>query len=251
MTRSPFDPLADHYDAARPHYPDELYDAVATLAGLPWRGAVVADVGAGTGIASRAMLARGAWVVAVDVGETMLRVLRGRTPTPAAVVGDAHRLPLRDASVDLVTFAQSWHWVAVAPAAAEAARVLRPGGALAVWWNEVDAVGEPWWEAQQQRLEEGSPGYTRDYRWRDFGAELEAATCAFEPVRSWSARWSRRVDLDTYERWLRSKSYVAALGDGLDTFLAAERSSLSRAFPDGVVREPFEVKLWVGTRGDE
>jgi SAM-dependent methyltransferase len=250
MTRSPFDALAHDYDAARPRYPDQLYDAVADLSAVAWRGARVADVGAGTGIASRAILARGARVVAVDIGEGVLGVLRDRDAAPVAVIGDAHHLPLRAAAVDLVTFAQAWHWVDVPRAAAEVARVLRPGGALAVWWNEVDAVGEPWWDEQQERLEAGSPGYVRSYRERPYGDEL-AATGAFAAVTAWHGRWQREIDLDTYERWLRSKSYVAALGDGLADFLAAERESLSRAFPDGIVREPFAVRLWVARRGDE
>ena len=54
--------------------------------------------------------------------------------------------------------------------------------------------------------------------------------------------WTRTLDWPTYERWLRSKSYVAALPDPA-AFLAAERASLAEAFPDGRIVEPFRVRL--------
>ena len=52
-------------------------------------------------------------------------------------------------------------------------------------------------------------------------------------------------DLDRYETWLRSKSFVAAIGDRLEDFLAAERRSLLRSFPDGRIIEPFRTILVV------
>ena len=61
-------------------------------------------------------------------------------------------------------------------------------------------------------------------------------------MRTWTTTWARELDWPTYERWLRSKSYVAALRDR-DGFLAAERASLAEAFPDGRIVEPFRVQL--------
>lgn len=243
MPRSPFDALADDYDAARPSYPRALYDDLEALAG-PLRGARVCEVGAGTGIATRALQDRGANVLAVDLGAAMLARLRARAGAAPAAVADAHALPLPGSSVDLVCVAQAWHWVCVDAAAAEVARVLRPGGSLAVWWNDIDAEGEPWWEAQQRRLEAGSPGYRRDYRGRDYGEELRHSGL-FASVVSAQSGWVRSLDLDTYAAWLRSKSYVAAMGPAMAGFLAAERRSLAEAFPDGEVREPFVTRLWV------
>jgi trans-aconitate methyltransferase len=76
----------DHYDAARPGYTDELYDALEPLA-----GARVVEGGAGTGIATRALLARGARVVPVDLGARMLLAARARTSGLAPVVADGAR----------------------------------------------------------------------------------------------------------------------------------------------------------------
>src|SRR5437763_7297812 len=140
MSRSRFDVVAAQYDAGRPSYPDAMFEALAQLTAIPLTAARVADVGAGTGIATRALMSRGARVVAVDHGARMLATLRGRLPDSQVVLADANALPFADQSFDLVTFAQSWHWVDFPRAAAEVTRVLRPDGALALWWNTA-AVG--------------------------------------------------------------------------------------------------------------
>jgi SAM-dependent methyltransferase len=242
--RSLFDPLAAAYDAARPTYPDALYDELAGLAGRPLAGARVVDVGAGTGISARGLGARGAEVLALDHGMGMLQALRRRSPTLPAAQADAHLLPLRAGVADLVCYAQAWHWVRVPAAAAEVARVLRPGGALALWWNDEAALGEPWWELQKQLLEASGTGYRREYRAQDVVGDL-ASTGLFAPPTVAIAPWERTLDLDTYQTWLRSKSYVAALGPAQEEFLRAVRASLAEAFPDGLVREPFRTTLYV------
>lgn len=248
MTRALFDPLVEAYDLARPGYPDRLYNALEAAAG-PLAGAAVVEVAAGTGLATRGLSARGARLIAVDVAPAMLGRLRRHLPGVPALVADAHALPVRTGRADLVCYAQAWHWVRVPEAAAEAARVLRPGGALALWWNDVAAEGAGWWEAQQARIEAGNAAYSRDYRARDYAGEL-IVTGRFEVVRRVAEiGWQRPLDLDTYLTWLRSKSYVAALGAALPEFLSAERASLTAAFPNGRVVEPFRTTLYVARRG--
>lgn len=237
-----FEALVDDYDAARPTYPAALYDALPPLAGRR-----LLELGAGTGLGTAGLLDRGAGVVCTDLGPRMLGRLHAKHPQVPAVVARAEALPFADAAFDGVCGAQMWHWVDLPRAAAAVARVLRPGGWLAVWWNDVDADGQPWYDAQQDRLEAASPGYSRTYRHVPYDDDLRS-TGRFGDVRTWTGSWSRRLDLRTYERWLRSKSYVQAVPD-LEGFLAAERASLARAFPDGVVVEPFRVRLVVATRG--
>jgi SAM-dependent methyltransferase len=236
-----FDHLVDDYDTARPSYPDALFEALPALAGSD-----VVELGAGTGISTRALAVHGARVIATDLGPNVLRHNVNRSPGLPAVVARAEALPLRDAVADLVCGAQMWHWVDAARAAHEVARVLRPGGALAVWWNEVAGDGLSWWDAQQDRLEAANPAYTRSYRQRDHGSDLAATGCFVSVDRPVDIRWARELDLPTYLAWLRSKSYVDAIPQpAYDTFLAAERESLSAAFPDGLIREPFTTRLWV------
>ena len=116
-----FDGVADAYDAARPEYPEAVYDALEAATGpLRWR--TVFDGGAGTGIASRALAARGAHVVAFDIGVAMLRRAVARDEATPAVAADGNRLLFRTGSADVVCFAQAWHWLDPAVAVPEVAR---------------------------------------------------------------------------------------------------------------------------------
>jgi SAM-dependent methyltransferase len=247
MSRSPFDALVDQYDAARPSYPDGLYDALDELAG-PLDSALVAEVGAGTGISTRGLLSRGADVVAYDLAPNMLQRLRANgSPGPGALLGtavaDGHALPMRDGVADVVTYAQAFHWMRPVEAVREARRVLRLDGAIAVWWNDSDARAEPWWQAQQDLLETLNDDYGRDYRVHDPAVDLRTA---FDTVTTATVPWLRRVNVDDYLVFLASKSYVAALGDAQQAFLDRQRDLLTTTFPDGTVEEPYVTRLWVG-----
>ena len=131
------------YEKGRPSYPREAVDWIVSQIGHP-RDAV--DVGAGTGKFTASLVAHGLAVTAVEPDPAMLTRLASNYPSVISLAGSAENLPLDDASADLVTFAQSWHWVDVPAASAEVARVLRAGGALALVWNirdpEVDWVRE-------------------------------------------------------------------------------------------------------------
>jgi SAM-dependent methyltransferase len=239
-----FDPLVEFYDAARPSYPDALFDSLAALT-QPLEGARIVEVGAGTGIATRALRARGATVLPVDHGAAMLARLQERgAQFPTAVRADAHALPVRTGWADLVCYAQAWHWTDLRRATAEAARVLRPGGALAVWWNLVQPGGIDWLSRQHVRLAAANPewGWGKHHD-RPWVAEFQGLGWS---VQTSVSEWSRRLSIDDYLLWMRSKSYVAAIGgERLEEFIEAERASLQQAFPEGDVQEPFATELYV------
>ena len=138
------------YDSVRPAYPDE---AVAALIDAAWRarGAHApgwggplraADIGAGTGKMSE-LLARGGLLVdAVEPSEAM----RAQASSVEGVTwhdGVAEETGLPNDVYDIVVFAQSWHWMDPERAGLEAARILAPGGVLAIVWNQM-AVSIPW-----------------------------------------------------------------------------------------------------------
>jgi SAM-dependent methyltransferase len=125
-----FGGVADAYDRARPSYPRE---AVAWLVGT--ERAQVLELGAGTGKLTEQLRALGHRVLATDPLEPMLRHLRDRVPGTPAVLATAEAIPVRARSVDVVVGAQAFHWFDHARALPEMARVLRPGGHLALAWN--------------------------------------------------------------------------------------------------------------------
>ena len=141
-----FDAWADEYDHFRPGYPDEVFETIASRLVLPRLPAVV-DLGAGTGRASLAMAALGWRVTAVEPGKPMLEMLRTRASDDGLLVStiqaDAESTGLDPESVDLVTAAQAFHWFAKREALEEIARILRPGGGLALFWNVRDADRSP------------------------------------------------------------------------------------------------------------
>ena len=136
------------YDRLRPGYPDAVLDAMlAPLAGsAPTLRAI--DLGAGTGKLSSALAERGLEVTAVDTSAAMLEVARARGGTITAGslatrLARAEETGLPAASAELVTVAQAWHWFDAEEASAEVARLLAPGGVLALVWNMLD-VTIPW-----------------------------------------------------------------------------------------------------------
>lgn len=135
-----FGAVADAYDRYRPGYPAAALDwALAPLLDRSPATAVL-DLGAGTGKLTDAVVGRpGVTVTAVDPDPAMLARLRERLPAVDARIGPAEEIPLPDAAVDAVLVGQAWHWFDQLRAVPEIARVLRPGGVLAVVWNDDDA----------------------------------------------------------------------------------------------------------------
>jgi len=135
---SSFAQVAGPYERGRPGYPDE---AVRWLAGDEPKDVV--DLGAGTGKLTRALVVLGHRVTAIEPLAEMLEHIPEVAPGAAAILGNAEVIPLPDAYADVVTAAQAFHWFDHAVALPEIARVLRPGGRLALVWNSRDDR-DPW-----------------------------------------------------------------------------------------------------------
>lgn len=234
--RSKFDTVADRYATGRPDYPAALYDTLGEILGGPLAGADAVDLGAGTGIASRQLAARGARVTAVELSGPMVHRLAADSPGVRAVQGSATAVPLRDGCADLVTCAQAWHWIDPALGVPEVLRVLRPGGVFGAWWN-FTLRDLPWEREQEARLDAACGPWQRDY---GLPEHFQADYWLAPETREFA--WQRIVGLDVHLENLASKSYVAELADPA-AFLAAERAALLEAFPDGVLTERFGTLL--------
>lgn len=148
-----------NYDASRPDYPDWVYETLRDRCGLG-PGCAAFEVGAGTGIATRRLLAAGADpVVAVEPDARLAAWLRANTPTPALAVVNApfETAELERAGFDLGLAATSFHWLDELAALNRAAALLKAGGWWAMVWNVFgdDARPDPFHDATDALLNDG------------------------------------------------------------------------------------------------
>jgi SAM-dependent methyltransferase len=226
---------AQAYERGRPSYPDAAVDRlVAALLGTE-----VIDLAAGTGKLTRALVARGLDVTAVEPVAEM----RAAIAPPARVLdGTAEAIPLPDASADAVTVAQAFHWFDGERALAEIHRVLRPGGVLALIWNgrnmedEIHACITALLEPHR-----GSAPAHRDEHWR----QALAASPHFGPLREETFANEQVVDADGLADRVGSISFVASMAQPARAALLADVRALTGG---GTVSLRYVVELQLTTR---
>jgi SAM-dependent methyltransferase len=126
------------------HRPDYAPDAIRwCLSGAHRRVVDALDLAAGTGALTAGLVAAGVSVVAVEPDGAMLAELRRMQPGVPALNGRAEAIPMRDETVDAVLIGTAFHWFDAGRALPEIARVLRPGGVLALLYNK-DDVSVDW-----------------------------------------------------------------------------------------------------------
>ena len=164
-----FGRVADQYERSRPEYPREAIAHAARELGLGPTSRVL-DLAAGTGKLTRRLAEQFGAVVAVEPDDDMRRHVAGD-----ARRGTAEDIPVPDGYVDAVFVADGFHWFDADAALPEIARVARPGGGLALLWND-------WWEKEQPPM----PAEAR--------AVLDDLFERFEAERSTNREWRRDVE---------------------------------------------------------
>ncbi len=165
-----FDDLADYYQRFRIGYADEIYELLRDHAIEP--DCRVLDLGCGTGIVSARLSAAGCLVTGADPSEPMLAYARSHVPQAKFVVATAEHLPFEACAFDAATCAQAFHWFDQRRALEELARVVRPGGTLAVWWKGLmrgdpvrhireDIARELGVDPPRDLLAQGFPGFAK------------------------------------------------------------------------------------------
>jgi SAM-dependent methyltransferase len=203
-----FSRTAELYERARPSYPAAAVDAVTAELGLR-PGATVIDLGAGTGKWARLLVERGLHVIAVEPVDEMRRVLQRSVPEAVAVLGAAEEIPVAEGSADAVTAAQAFHWFHLGRALLEIHRVLRPGGGLAVVWNERDR-SDPLQTAIDELISPHRGSYpSGDLSWR---TEIKASGL-FGPVRESQFANEQLLDADGLVERVGSISWIGSLSE--------------------------------------
>lgn len=241
-----FSPLAAAYAAFRPDYPAALFD---WLAGLCQHRDLAWDCGTGNGQAVPGLAAHFHRVIATDASATQIAEARG--PANASFrVAPAERSGLEDNSVDLLLVAQAVHWFDLDAFYAEARRVLRPGGVIALLTYsshrispEVDQpalhfyqqVVGPYWPPERKWVEQG---------YRDLPFPFaEIGTPAF----TLEADWDLPRFLGYQATWSATRRYTEATGDSPMPALEAALAPVWGP-PERVRRVRWPLALRVGRR---
>ncbi|HLI94994.1 MAG TPA: class I SAM-dependent methyltransferase [Candidatus Baltobacteraceae bacterium] len=213
--------LAQEYANSRSGYSNELYDTIAQF-GLR-RNATILDVGCGTGLASEPFATNGFPVTGVDPSEAMLAAASQRLPSATFVKGEAEALPFPNERFDVVISAQTFHWIDRARALAEAYRVLRRGGIVAIWWKHImsnDAIkilrDDVIRELGKDPIESGLGGGFKEF----YASPFVQQTLRVLP-------WRIAMPLDRYLGYERSRCSVRkALGAKADDYFRRLESRL-------------------------
>lgn len=221
------------YDRGRPAYADRAVDfALEPVRDRP--GLRALDLGAGTGKLTRQLLDRGVDTVAVEPSDAMRKVLAHRCRAATVLAGSAEELPLPDGAVDLVVAGQAFHWFDRERALPEIARVLRPGGLLALFYNaRQDAVH--WVAALSEIIRE-----TGDHVSVTVG-HVQQDMPPFEVAGSVRAPYEQELDADGLVDLVGSRSYAILMPPEERATMLGRVRELTRTHPELVGRQHFAM----------
>ena len=204
-----FTDRAGDYAAARPGYPAAIAATLIDALQLP-PGALLADIGSGTGLSCEPFLRAGLAVIGVEPNDAMRaegdRQLAGFARF-RSVAGTAEATTLPDASVDLVIAAQAFHWFDIGAARAEALRILKAPPRAALLWNDRVSTGSAFAEGYEQLLLDFGIDYAK-IRHRHAHEESVAAFFGDREFRVASFPNPTVLDWPTLVARLNSASYV-------------------------------------------
>ncbi len=210
---------AARYRAVRPSYPRAAIDHVVAELGLE-RSSYVIDLAAGTGKLTQRLLAVFDEVLAVEPSPQM-RALGHRH----AVAGTAEAIPLRANSVDAVFVAQAFHWFDAPAAAADIARVLRPGGGLILVTNDERWQHHSWYPDLDALLTAHKPRRPWPSTPADDPARAAVAV-QFEPLREATFPHTHTLDRRGFVDLVASWSWIVNLPDDTCVSLLARIADL-------------------------
>ncbi len=254
--------FADIYDRYRPTPPAVIVDVLTQLARTP-RPRCVVDLGSGTGLSTRIWASRADLVVGVEPGDDMRRQAETASAGLSGVryiKGLSTETGLADASADIVTVSQAFHWMEPTGTLAEAARLLRPGGLFAAidcdWPQTFD------WEAE-----------LADEAFMAYAGKLATEGNYEQNVRRWPKsehyarirnsgyfRWTKEIALHGAEPGDADRMVGIALSQGIiqnllkkgiseeQIGIPAFRAEAQRILGDGTITFYFTYRLRIGIK---
>lgn len=241
--RELFTAKAEDYARFRSSYPEAAIDWLRERSS----GGAVADIGAGTGIFTRLLLRRFAPVCAVEPNAAMRAAFRRFLPEVPCLDGSGEATGLPDGSVELVTVAQAFHWLDEELFKAEARRILRKNGQIAIVWNS--CMKNEFTLARDEVCKKYCPRFRAGHAGKRSAAEGDAflREVYFAEVEVASFDNPFVMDLTAFLGNMRSRSYALAPGEAnFAEFEAELRKVFGRFGENGVVTEPQKTEIYLG-----
>jgi SAM-dependent methyltransferase len=254
MIRSSLDPTqrfssrVDNYIKYRPHYPRAVLNLFRRECGLA-PTAVVADIGSGTGILTELLLQNGNRVFAVEPNREMReaaeRLLKSH-PLFHSVSGTAEATTLKPESVDLITAGQSFHWFDQDKTRTEFCRILKPGGCVALVWNDRDAISQPFSRAYEQLVQAFGTDYAAATH-RQIDANVIGSFFGANGFKSATFPNEQAVDEEGLKGRLMSSSYAPEPGHPKhEPMLKALRELFEKYQTGGTVAFDYHTIVYYG-----
>jgi SAM-dependent methyltransferase len=235
------------YVRFRPGYPHEALALLKSECGLR-SGHVIADVGCGTGFLGELFLKNGNRVYGIEPNKEMREAgeeYLASYDSFVSVDASAEATTLEDATIDLVTAGQAFHWFDPAAARREFARILKPDGWVVVMWNDRE-MNSAFATAYEDVLVKFGTDYKRvresypeTAAMREFfaGGSMEQRSVPNAQILDWDGLVGR----------LRSSSYAPLEGQSNYAPMMAALDELFRANQvDGRVKMEYSTHVYYG-----
>jgi SAM-dependent methyltransferase len=243
-----FSDRVDDYIKYRPHYPQDVLQAVEAACGLRPEH-TIADIGCGTGLLAEIFLENGNRVVGVEPNREM-RIGGGNYLAAysnfSMVDGSAEATGLADASADFVIAGQAFHWFRPDDTRIEFARILKPAGWVVLVWNDRDTTSKPFLRAYEEFVLRHSTDYEQVAH--KYLASYDALQRFFAPdeVKLIEQHNQQELDFDGLRGRLLSSSYVPKAGEKHEAMMRELPHLFSSHAENGRVTLEYDTKIFYG-----
>jgi len=242
---SRFSNRAENYARFRPGYPDALFTFIEAAMNLQPADNIV-DIGSGTGLFAEPLLKNGHNVVCLEPNEDMRKAGEERLrkyPSFQSIRSTAEHTGLEDSSVDLITIAQTFHWLDPVAARLECKRILKRHGHVILAWNRQTnhaEFGKKYTDLRNKyRMGEPGPVQIDPLVISDFFMPQQAISKTFAN--------KQLLDFEGLKGQLLSKSYIPLPGHELYDAMITELIQLFIAYNEnGLVTIEYETLLYWG-----
>lgn len=245
---SRFSDRVANYVRFRPGYPAEVLEILRRETGLGPES-VVGDIGSGTGISSAMLLQSGCTLYAVEPNADMRgaaeQMLSGEVRF-YSVTGSAEATTLPEASLDLVTAAQAFHWFKPEPTRVEFTRILKPDGWVALVWNVRKVDGTPFLHAYENLLLDCGTDYSQ-VRHENIGLEQLGGFFKGGAYTTFVVPHAQQFDFEGLKGRLLSSSYAPAPGHPRHEAMLTELEEIfEKTNNGGSVAFEYDTQVFIG-----